>query len=78
MLLVCQGPGHVPLSGPADKGEAQTCVWDREGAHCDDSALLGHRGGAAGRAVWRRTEPLWAQEPKGTEQDHTHCYGSVM
>lgn len=61
-----QGPGHVPWSDPADKGEAQADIRDCEGAYRDYSALFGHRGGAAGRAVWRRIELLWAQEPKGT------------
>ena len=67
LVFLSQALGHVPQSGPADKGEAQTVVWGREGAHCDDAALFGHRGGAAGRTVWRRPEPLWTQEPKGTE-----------
>lgn len=68
-----QGPGYVSLSDPADEREAQTGIWDCEGANHNLSALFGHRGGAAEWTVWRRTELMWAQSPKGT-----HPYDSVM
>lgn len=72
LVFLSQALGHDPQSGPADKGEAQTVIRDREGAHCDYAALFSHRGGAAGRTVWRRPEPLWTQEPKGTESSLEH------
>lgn len=60
-----QGPGHVPLSDPADKREAQTGIWDCEGAYYNLSALFSHRGGAAGWTVRRNTDPMFAKKAKG-------------
>lgn len=66
--MFLQGPGHVPFSDPADKGEEQTNIWDCEGAYSDRSAVFGHWGCAAGRTVWRRTEPLQPEKPQGTAE----------
>lgn len=60
-----QDSGYVPLSDPSGKEQAKTGICDCEGAYCDNSALFCHRGGAAWRTVWRRTQPLCAHQPKG-------------
>lgn len=65
-LLPCQDAGHEPRAGQADQGEAETVFRDCERAHHQRPAVLSHRGRAAVRPVWRRTESLWAAELKGT------------
>lgn len=71
-ISTCQSPGHDPCSGQADKGEAQTVIRDCERAHHERSAMFGHRERAADRTVWRRTEPLRAQDRKGTSPVRKH------
>lgn len=65
---LCQSPGYVPLSDPADQGETQGGVWVCEGENCDDSALFSHRGGPAGWAVRRTAELLCPQEYQGMKR----------
>lgn len=62
---VSQRAGHVPLSDPADEGEAQAGIWDCEGADRDHSAVFSHRGGAAVWPARGADESLWDQDPQG-------------